>query len=388
MTAAPVHSQWSSPLRRRSPSAYALELLVAGVLGGGMGALVGVLASVLDVGGIEGPLIMIGTVSGTAAAISALICGREILPRFAVFSQLSRILLVILTLSGAAMVATFLGFFLYPRYSLHAGRSVALVGAINGLIALVAGTLVYLYEDLARNLARTQQMLAAERVAQAQAKERAARAELLALQARINPHFFFNALNTAMALVAEDPLAAERLLEKFAGLFRYAFRRGGEALVPLVVEMGFIRDYLEIEQARFGERLISSVVVDESVQSESIPPLILQPLVENAVLHGRDPDTGQGRVQVHAFRGDGGSIVLEVLDDGPGPGTAEVAFAPGHALENVAARIAAACRGRLEIARAGQRGTRARLVFPPTTLPAGPDARHAGAPVPLLPPKP
>ncbi|MFN7964196.1 MAG: histidine kinase [Acidobacteriota bacterium] len=364
-------AELGAPLsRRRSPPRYALELLLAGAFGGGVGALVGVIGSVLDVGTLEGPLVAIGAVSGMAAAITSLVAGREILPRFVTYGTFPRVVLVVLTLTGAAIASTLLGFWLYPIFSLHAGRSVLLVGAMNGVLTLVAGTLVYLYEDMAQRLARTQQMLAAERVAQVQARERATRAELLALQARINPHFFFNALNTAMALVAEDPSRAEQLLERFAGLFRYAFRRGGESLVPLEVEMNFIRDYLEIEKARFGERLSCGVWLDDAVRNELIPPLILQPLVENAVLHGRDPQTGQGRVDVNARRSATGGVELEVLDQGPGPGPAAEQWPAGHALENVAARIAAARGGRLEIAPAEGRGTRARVIVPPATADA------------------
>ena len=351
--------------RHRSPPRYALELLLAGAFGGGIGSLVGLIGSVLDVGSLEGPWVAIGAVSGMAAAITSLVAGREILPRFVTFGTLSRVTLVVLTLTGAAIASTLLGFWLYPIFSLHAGRSVLLVGAMNGVLTLVAGSLVYLYEDMAQRLARTQQLLAAERVAQVQARERATRAELLALQARINPHFFFNALNTAMALVAEDPARAEQLLERFAGLFRYAFRRGSEALVPLEVEMNFIRDYLEIEKARFGERLTCGVWLEDGVRSEPIPPLILQPLVENAVLHGRDAQTGEGRIDVSARRTVNGGVELEVLDQGPGPGVAAEKWPAGHALENVAARIAAARGGRLEIVPAEGRGTRARVIVPP-----------------------
>lgn len=354
---------------RRSPPRYAVELCLAGAFGAAIGALIGTLASVLDLGRLEGPLVAIGAVSGTAAAITALIAGREILPRFVTYSALTRITLVLLTLAGAAIISTLLGFWLYPKYALHAGRSVLLVGAMNGVLTLVAGSLVYVYEDMAQRLARTQELLAAERLAQVQARERATRAELQALQARINPHFFFNALNVAMALVAEDPPRAERLLERFAGLFRYAFRRGGEALVPLEVELNFIRDYLEIEEARFGERLHGEVHVDPAVAHESIPPLILQPLVENAVLHGRDPQTGEGHVVVRASPRDGGGVVLEVMDRGPGPGPAAARWPSGHALENVAARIAAARGGELSIVAGDGGGTRARISIPPPARP-------------------
>lgn len=343
---------------------FALQAALAGGLGAGTGALVGVLASVLDVGRLETPLVIIGALSGLTAGLIATVTGREVLPRLSIFSLWVRITLGVLTLAGGAFAATGLGFWIFPRYSLHAGSSVLLVGSINGLLALVAGLLVFIYEDLNRRLAAAREQLAAERLAQSQARERAARAELQALQARINPHFFFNALNTAAALVQDDPQAAEQLLERFSELFRYAFRRGGEECVPLEDELAFIADYLAIEKARFGSRLQYTVAPAPGVKDEPIPPLVLQPLVENAVVHGRDPETGACEVTVRAWRERDGRVVLEVRDQGPGPGSAP-ARQKGHALENIATRLAAR-GGRLEIAAAADGpGTQARLVLPP-----------------------
>jgi signal transduction histidine kinase len=351
---------------QRSLAYYlAVEMLVAGTVGAGVGALVGVLASMLERGQLEGPLVTIGTVTGGVAGIVAAITGREVLPRLSNYPMPTRIMLAILALLGGAFAATALSLWIYPRYVLHAGRYVLLVGAINGLLALVAGVLVFVYEDLTRRLATTRELLAAERLAQAQARERAARAELKALQARINPHFFFNALNTAAALVMEDPRWAEQLLERFADLFRYAFRRGGEAVVPLEEEMAFISDYLQIEQARFGERLQYAIEVDPRVAAEPVPPLILQPLVENAVLHGRDPETGQGMILVDARPSAEGQLVITVTDQGPGPGEAAGPLPGGHALENVSARVAATRGGCLSIAaNEDGPGTRVTIVFP------------------------
>lgn len=342
------------------------ELALAGSTGAGIGALNAVLASVLERGWAEAPLVILGALSGLVTGVIAVVTGREVLPRLQAFSLPVRALLMVLSLMGGAFAATLLGFWIYPWFVLRSYRAVVLVGTINGLLALVAGSLVFVYEDLARRLERTRAMLAAERVAQAQARERAAKAELKALQARINPHFFFNALNTATAYVMEDPAYAERLLERFAGLFRYAFRRGREREVSLEEEMTFIRDYLEIEKARFGDRLRFTVGFEETIGGRALPPLILQPLVENAVLHGRDPDTGEGSIEVRAFSTGKEATILEVRDHGPGPGELEEGLPRGHALENIAARIAAYRGGRLEIARADAAGgTRARIVLPP-----------------------
>lgn len=344
----------------------AIELGLGGWIGSLVGALVGGAASVLEQRGLSGPLIAIGAVTGLVVGVVAVLTGREILPRLSVFPLPVRGLLMVLSLVGGAFAATLIGFWLYPRFALYSFRGVLLVGSTNGLLALVAGAVVFLYEDLARRLARTRAQLLAERVAQAQARERAARAELQALQARINPHFFFNALNTVAAFVTEDPPRAERLLERFAGLFRYAFRKGSEETVPLEQELAFVRDLLEIEQARFGERVRVVVEVNDEVAREPVPPLILQPLVENAVLHGRDPESGDCRIVVRAGRNGDGRTVISVLDGGPGPGRALEELPRGHALENIAARVVASRGGSFEIReRVDVRGTEARIVLPP-----------------------
>jgi len=153
----------------------------------------------------------------------------------------------------------------------------------------------------------------------AQAERQAAlQAQLEALQARTNPHFFFNSINTVAGLISEDPVLAERTLERLADLFRYALDSAKTKTVPLSREFEMVRDYLAIQQARFGDRLQTTVTLDPSLADTLVPPLVLQPVVENAILHGLS-NRGGGRVDVVARR-EGGLIYIEVRDDGPGPG--------------------------------------------------------------------
>jgi two-component system sensor histidine kinase AlgZ len=149
-------------------------------------------------------------------------------------------------------------------------------------------------------------------------RQAALRAQLGALQARTSPHFLFNSINTVACLITEDPPLAERTLERLADLFRYALDSGRTSRVPLQTELAMVRDYLEIQQARFGDRLQFSLHADPAVLDVPVPPLLLQPLVENAVVHGFG-QRPRGRVEVSARR-EGCSLVLEVRDDGPGPG--------------------------------------------------------------------
>jgi two-component system, LytTR family, sensor histidine kinase AlgZ len=149
-------------------------------------------------------------------------------------------------------------------------------------------------------------------------RQAALESQLSALQARTNPHFFFNSLNTIASLIADDPDLAERTLERMAMLFRYALDSSKQNTVPLEVEMQMVNDYLAIQSARYGRRLVTSVHVDDGLSQKSVPPLILQPLVENAVLHGM-AERDSGEVRVNVFE-QSGTVVFEVADDGPGPG--------------------------------------------------------------------
>lgn len=161
-----------------------------------------------------------------------------------------------------------------------------------------------------------------------------AAARLAELQSRIRPHFLFNALNTALALVRVDPGRAERVLEDLSQLFRVALAETG-ASVTLAEEIELARAYLAIEQVRFGARLAVQWELDAAAGAARVPPLVLQPLVENAVRHGVEPAAGGGQVRVRATVRHGRVTVTvsNTLPEEPGP--------PGHgmALHNVRERL-------------------------------------------------
>jgi sensor histidine kinase YesM len=144
-----------------------------------------------------------------------------------------------------------------------------------------------------------------------------AEARLEALSARTHPHFLFNSLNSIAALVEDDPKAGEQAILGLARMFRYVLEGSRSTHVPLADELDFVQSYLAMERLRFGERLSSALEVDATLRDVLVPPLLLQPLVENAVRHGMR-DSGQGRVLVRAAAHEG-ALVLSVDDDGPGP---------------------------------------------------------------------
>ncbi len=140
-------------------------------------------------------------------------------------------------------------------------------------------------------------------------------ARLSELQARIRPHFLFNTLNSAIALVRADPARAEAILEDLSDLFRHALMDPGES-VTLAEEVALARRYLDIEQVRFGERLQVEWALDPAAGGAQVPPLMLQPLVENAVKHGVEPSASGAQVKVSTQRR-GGTVVIKVTNTVP-----------------------------------------------------------------------
>ena len=127
-----------------------------------------------------------------------------------------------------------------------------------------------------------------------------AEARLQALQARIRPHFLFNSLNGVLSLVRSDPRRAEEALHDMADLFRVLMRDNRD-LAPLADEVELSRQYLELEKLRLGSRLLVEWNVKSMPADALVPPLVLQPLLENAVYHGIEPSSAPGTVSVNIF---------------------------------------------------------------------------------------
>jgi two-component system sensor histidine kinase AlgZ len=162
-----------------------------------------------------------------------------------------------------------------------------------------------------------------------------ASARLTELQARIRPHFLFNTLNSAIALVRAEPAKAEALLEDLSDLFREALKDSDEP-VSLGDEIKLAQRYLAIEQVRFGERLRVQWALDPQAMGAKLPPLLLQPLVENAVRHGVEPSALGADVRISTQRR-GSVVVIKVTNTVPsGQGVA----GQGLAQRNVRERLA------------------------------------------------
>jgi len=185
---------------------------------------------------------------------------------------------------------------------------------------------------------------------QAEKELTAARAQARALQAQINPHFFFNSLNTISALIPVDPEAAQRTLGLLSDMSRYAFSTAQAETVPLAREIDFARCYLEIEKARFRDRLRFELPAATAAGDISVPSLTLQPLVENAVRHGIARRVKGGSVLVRLNRnGTYYSLTVENETDADAEISEMTFFREGHALANVRDRLRLAYNDRASI---------------------------------------
>jgi len=190
-------------------------------------------------------------------------------------------------------------------------------------------------------------------------------AELQALQAQVNPHFLFNSLNVIRGTVHENPAKADDMITSLGNLFRRALSSGGAHMIPLREEMAAVSDYLALESARFEERLNVRMQFDPDAETCSVPVLLVQTLVENAVQHGIAHLPAGGTVSIRGIR-ENGNLVLEVENtgklrkqDGSGAHTG---------LTNARQRLRLLCGDKASLDLADRDGTVAARVVIPQTL--------------------
>jgi two-component sensor histidine kinase len=147
---------------------------------------------------------------------------------------------------------------------------------------------------------------------------RLVQAQLDTLKLQLSPHFLFNALNSAVALIGSDRVAAERMVSELSEFLRLVLSGSMEHEVPLERELELLERYVRIQRVRFQERLNVDFEITDEARKAVVPSLLLQPLVENAIRHGIGPRATPGHVWVRARR-DGEMLSIEVLDDGVGP---------------------------------------------------------------------
>jgi signal transduction histidine kinase len=190
-------------------------------------------------------------------------------------------------------------------------------------------------------------------------------AQLRALQGQLKPHFLFNALNSVVAMIDRDPASAQRMVIQLSELLRATLRTAEQQQIPLGQEIELTKLYVEIEQVRFSDRLRVDWHVDVD-PSRLVPAFVLQPLVENAIVHGIARKSGPGRVTIEVSR-DKRGLIVRVTDDGLGfNGERSSAGSGGVGLTNLRARLKRlyGAGGELELAPCAGGGTAATLLIP------------------------
>jgi len=203
-------------------------------------------------------------------------------------------------------------------------------------LAIVFSTGAIVHASLRGRVQSMEEKLREKEVAEERARKLAAEARLRSLEAQIHPHFLFNTLNSISSLIAVNPAGAEHIVGRLAALLRASLDASGQPLIPLQQELAMVESYLDIERARFGGKLRSSIVVPTDLESAKVPPMSVQSLVENAVKYGITPQSDGGEVVV-AVAAENGNLRIEIRDTGPGFDLSAVPA--GHGLDNLVSRL-------------------------------------------------
>lgn len=187
------------------------------------------------------------------------------------------------------------------------------VSYLYTFIPSVVGMVYFYFWTKSKTISET---ISEQEIQLLQLEQTKTKAQLQALQARINPHFLYNALNSIASLVHEEADTAEEMTLKLSALFRKTTGRNNATYSSLDEELSIVKTYLEIEQIRFGERLSFSTTATQNSLSAKVPSFIIQPLVENAIKHGISKLTTKGEIEVNA-ESFGNNLVIRVIDNGP-----------------------------------------------------------------------
>lgn len=270
-----------------------------------------------------------------------------------------RLLAATAGVSAGAVTGVLLGQLLTGRHALGFGEAWAVQSIFIGLFFGAVGSLLFWLRERTQTLELELQQREMRRL---EAENGRVEAQLRMLQAQIEPHFLFNTLANLNGLIEMDPPLAQKLLDALIRYLRGSLARARAERGTLGDELKLLEAYLEILKIRMGERLAFRLRVEEALRGLPFPPMLLQPLVENAIRHGLEPKVEGGTVEVSASR-DGNRLRVEVRDDGLGFGGAP---GGGTGLANVRERIASLFggAGRFTLAECPAGGVAATLEIP------------------------
>jgi hypothetical protein len=234
------------------------------------------------------------------------------------------------------------------------------------VMALVpAVTITYFFQS--------REMIAAQRAAVERAERQAAEQQLKLLESQLEPHMLFNTLANLRALIAVDPARAQAMLDRLIAFLRASLAGSRAGVQTLAVEIDRLRDYLALMEVRMGARLATRFTLAGDAAAAQVPPLLLQPIVENSIKHGLEPKREGGRIEVSAGR-EGEALVIRIRDTGVGAAAAlapgEVGFGLGHVRERLATLYGSAASFELVPVDDGEGGMRATVRLPFTIAPA------------------
>jgi sensor histidine kinase YesM len=204
------------------------------------------------------------------------------------------------------------------------------------LIALMIALSVWGYEKFRGQIDATNLQLRTHQLEKERALKLLTEARLSALESRLQPHFLFNTLNNIAALIPEEPALAEEMIQRLASLLRISLDKHTGRYVALRDEIRLVTDYAEIEKIRLGERLSLSISISPELEHLTIPPMTLQPLIENSIKYAISPRIEGGEIRISAQR-ENGRLTVSVCDDGPGFAIEQIAS--GHSIDNLKARL-------------------------------------------------
>lgn len=247
----------------------------------------------------------------------------------------------VLIITAVIFIATIIGIFLTKFFLGALGLETRYIPSrrttiFSLVISYTFGFSAYFYLHSQNKLNRTKELLRQKEFEEAKVKSLAVQAQLASLESRIHPHFLFNTLNSIASLIRENPILAEKMIEKLSALLRYSLDENAEGTVKLENELEITRKYLEIEKVRFDERLNFKIEGFENVGNIKIPPLSIQTLVENSIKHVASKSSRRTEILISAFQNET-DFVIEVSDNGAGFSADELK--EGHGLDNLNKRL-------------------------------------------------
>lgn len=281
--------------------------------------------------------------------------------------SISERLVTLMSLVGAMCLGTVNAYYVLSKYEDFATLSQLKPVVILGFI-FTCTCFVFFYAHEQKLIAQKEAEVAKRK--QSEYEKAMVLSQLKQLQSQIEPHFLFNTLANVSVLIEQDPKQAQIMLEKLTDLLRGTLKASRQEYSSLNTELEMVDAYLAIQQIRLGSRLTYSIA-NELVQDVSLPPLVLQPLVENAIQHGIEPKVDGGSVNILVTQSPS-DLVIEVVDSGVGMNSGLGTAGHGVGLENTQQRLKKlfGVNANLSLLESQTGGVKAKVSIPLDALPS------------------